>query len=619
MMNPNPSTFPRAISDHGCMTIKTPSKCKDSREGGEQQSRCVKTARRGRGAHTHAFRWPYASTLDAASSEYASDRGAKWRTRTPLQQQQAMSSWNAGNGSGVSGKTFLLTLMVSNLLVLQLCQLQQMSPRVQQQESPAVPPLSFSSLSFLSSSSASERAFDQDNTYDDNGHEDDYWLAKEQSFGFFTDISKADWKRYYQHRHRHDDSANNTKNMTNYYYSYRFPNDPNFRSHDVAYWTFFNWDANHFSCPHLVRFVASRSTSTAAATAGSSGTTDYTPATTNSIKAICDPERILHQIHERRLRLRPGQQQQQQESEAKSSTGKNNSTTSSFHDPNQPSNTRRSTESHCLIYSFGSSTSAASYTTNSSSRSIQLDRFQEQHGWIENLLEYWAADTATTTNDDYTFCEIHIFDPFLRATTTKNSTPNSNSHHQQLLLTRPNVFVHSWKLVSSSLLERRKRTTMDADSLFSFDEIVTQLGHVHRVVDILHLACDGCEWYSYRDWLLWPNSSGKKKIDIRQVLVQTYSLPAALVAARMPELVASHHQQQLPEEEEEETQYDRYLQSMNASDFFDAFRQVNYALYAKQVNSGYPSIDQGKNCLRTEWSFIKLHADFFPAPRDKHD
>jgi Methyltransferase domain len=521
---------------------------------------------------------------------------------------QQVAGTNSTTSKHVSCTTFVLTLIVSNLLVLQLCQLHQVSLA---QGAPASRTWSFSAfLSFSAAlfhgASTTTRATDQQNADNDDHDENDFWLAYEHSFGLFTDITNADWKQYYQQ----PAAASNSSRMT----PYRFPNEPNFRNHDVAFWTFFNWDA-HFSCPHLVRFAA----------AAADATTGYYVNDGSSIKAICDPERILYQIHQRE---RQRQKEQQGLAAAASTAGS--------HDA-QKSNTRSAADStssssspSCLIYSFGSSTAST------------MDRFQEQHGWIGDLLDFWAdtagAHDATirlgkqensgnndSINDTATgnLCEIHIFDPSLDTNSTTTTKPDRQ------LLTRPNVFVHPWKLVSSSSSSSSSRqqrsnsdpkpnndemtTVMDHDQSFSFDDIVTQLGHSHRILDILHLACEGCEWYTYRDWLPIAQSTTKIEddrsanenagmvVDVRQVLVQTYSLPAALAMADS----SSRHQVQ---DEEEDKQL---LQSMNASDFFDAFRQANYVLYAKQVHSGYPAIDKGKNCQRTEWSFLKMHGEFY--------
>ena len=57
----------------------------------------------------------------------------------------------------------------------------------------------------------------------------DYILAKEQSFGFFTDIPNNEWREFYVRPARE-------------YQPYRFPDDPDLHRENVPFWIFHNWD-----------------------------------------------------------------------------------------------------------------------------------------------------------------------------------------------------------------------------------------------------------------------------------------------------------------------------------------------------------------------------------------
>lgn len=70
-------------------------------------------------------------------------------------------------------------------------------------------------------------------------HQQDYILAKEQSFGFFTDIPNNEWREFYVRPARE-------------YKPYRFPDDPDLHRENVPFWIFHNWDP-YFACPRLRR------------------------------------------------------------------------------------------------------------------------------------------------------------------------------------------------------------------------------------------------------------------------------------------------------------------------------------------------------------------------------
>ena len=180
------------------------------------------------------------------------------------------STSTTSRSNAVSLKAFLIALVVSNLLVIQLCHLQLVS--LDHRSSTASSSSSSSFSAWLPSSLLKEllslpsgRDVGEDSAQvgrDGNPHRmnayrdgDVFRLARKQSLGFFPDITNSDWKGYIQ--------------QTTSSPPYRFPNEPNFRSHDVPFWTFFNWDPT-FTCPHLLRLQVG-----------------------DSRKFICDPERII--------------------------------------------------------------------------------------------------------------------------------------------------------------------------------------------------------------------------------------------------------------------------------------------------------------------------------------
>lgn len=92
-------------------------------------------------------------------------------------------------------------------------------------------------------------------------------------------------------------------------------------------------------------------------------------------------------------------------------------------------------------------------------------------------------------------CEIHVFDPNPKY--AREGDPE-----------KKNIHYHAWGLGSSY----NSQTSM-YKSIF---EIVEELGHEGRRIDILKIDCDGCEWETYKDWL-------DPKIDVRQLLVEIHA------------------------------------------------------------------------------------------------
>jgi len=83
--------------------------------------------------------------------------------------------------------------------------------------------------------------------------------------------------------------------------------------------------------------------------------------------------------------------------------------------------------------------------------------------------------------------------------------------------------------------------------------------------------------FAYKDWLT---------LDIRQILIETHALPLANRRVSF---------------------FGTLLPQMEASELFETFYQHGFVLFSKEINSY-----DGK-AGAVEWSFIKMHPDFFSA------
>eukprot|EP00438_Fugacium_kawagutii_P000012 Skav224856 [mRNA] locus=scaffold322:137844:138605:+ [translate_table: standard] len=98
----------------------------------------------------------------------------------------------------------------------------------------------------------------------------------------------------------------------------------------------------------------------------------------------------------------------------------------------------------------------------------------------------------------------------------------------------------------------------------SFPEIVNELQHSGRTIDIFKIDCEGCEWDMFQSWF----DAG---VDIRMILIELH-------ACRAPDKVHS---------------------------FFSLLHSKGYAIYRKEPNT----IGCRGGCCQ-EYAFIKLHPDF---------
>jgi hypothetical protein len=147
-------------------------------------------------------------------------------------------------------------------------------------------------------------------------------------------------------------------------------------------------------------------------------------------------------------------------------------------------------------------------------------------------------------------CEIHVLDPnpeFAR----KNDAEQKNIHYHAIGL-------------KSSYEPFQYGPFPSSYEFLSLPEIQQRLGHQHRRIDIFKIDCEGCEWSTYRDWL-------HPDIDIRQILIETHSIPA------------------------------------EPNVFFDRFLDMGFVPFSKEANTHPAAKPQG---TLFEWGFIKLHSEF---------
>lgn len=147
-------------------------------------------------------------------------------------------------------------------------------------------------------------------------------------------------------------------------------------------------------------------------------------------------------------------------------------------------------------------------------------------------------------------CEIHVFDP-------------NPAYERPGDVAGKNIHFHPWGLNSSQPSNIRSRLySVGKTQIFkTFQEILKELGHETRRIDILKVDCEGCEWATYKDWI---------GHDIGQIAIEVHGVP-----------------------------YDK----MDPSSLFDAFPQNGFAMYSKEVNPLGPQA--------VEFSFLKMHPSFW--------
>lgn len=155
-------------------------------------------------------------------------------------------------------------------------------------------------------------------------------------------------------------------------------------------------------------------------------------------------------------------------------------------------------------------------------------------------------------------CEIHIFDP-AKAWERKDDIPNKNIHY------------HAWGLKST--YDDSKSVVWPkgyGGSYKTFPETLDFLGHNNRIIDILKIDCEGCEWSTVKDWI---------GLGIRQILVELHGVPSpkGTPKARW------------------------YKKPMNLTEYYGLYKSNGYVLFNKERNGG----------LSLELCFMKMNEDFW--------
>lgn len=137
-------------------------------------------------------------------------------------------------------------------------------------------------------------------------------------------------------------------------------------------------------------------------------------------------------------------------------------------------------------------------------------------------------------------CEVHVFDY------SKDYKRPEDSER--------NIHFHQWGLQSSQEPQKgRKWKTLP--------QMIKELGHENRTINVFKIDCEGCEWSTFQDWV---------SLDIRQILIETHYLP------------------------ENRT---------HGLEFFDSFAKNNFVMFSKESNPW-----AGGKCF--EFSYVKMHPDF---------
>jgi hypothetical protein len=96
----------------------------------------------------------------------------------------------------------------------------------------------------------------------------------------------------------------------------------------------------------------------------------------------------------------------------------------------------------------------------------------------------------------------------------------------------------------------------------TIQETLIKLGHVNRTIDLFKIDCEGCEWFSYKDWI-------DPSVDIRQIQVEVHEAPPIV------------------------------------NEFFQNIHDADFAMFHKEPNIQYAD----GNCV--EFAFLKMARSFF--------
>jgi hypothetical protein len=154
-------------------------------------------------------------------------------------------------------------------------------------------------------------------------------------------------------------------------------------------------------------------------------------------------------------------------------------------------------------------------------------------------------------------CEIHTFD-FTDFSSEIPPDLNISFHAWGL---KPSYQTHN--LTGGFFLQKIWERTPPKGVFKTIQETLIKLGHVNRPIDLFKIDCEGCEWFSYKDWID-PNS-----VDIRQIQVEVHEAPP------------------------------------NVNEFFQNIHDANFAMFHKEPNIQFAD----GNCV--EFSFLKMARSFF--------
>jgi len=102
-------------------------------------------------------------------------------------------------------------------------------------------------------------------------------------------------------------------------------------------------------------------------------------------------------------------------------------------------------------------------------------------------------------------CEIHTFD---------------FTNYSWKVPTGKNIYFHHWGLKPSYKEPKSNGLRRQPELLYrpfrTFQETIKELGHEGRPIDIFKIDCEGCEWFTYKDWI---------DADLQQIIVEVHHVP----------------------------------------------------------------------------------------------
>jgi hypothetical protein len=133
-----------------------------------------------------------------------------------------------------------------------------------------------------------------------------------------------------------------------------------------------------------------------------------------------------------------------------------------------------------------------------------------------------------------------------------------------------NITYHVWGLKPSYQTHNFRQKTPPRGEFKTIQETLITLGHVNRTIDLFKIDCEGCEWFSYKDWIDPSN------VDIRQIQVEVHHAPPMV------------------------------------NEFFQNIHDADFAMFHKEPNIQYAD----GNCV--EFAFLKMARSFFHDEDDEH-